>query len=143
MRDQFPIIVHTLLIRNGQVLLLRRARTGYLDGWYALPGGHLQRGETVVACAIRECHEETGVLIDAVRLRPAAVMPYRSGDQQGVDFIMVCGEFTDEPRLAEPERFDALGFWPIDALPDMTVPYVEQAIGLEKRGEWFLQFDDS
>ena len=142
MRDQFPVIVHTLLFRHGRVLLLRRARTGYLDGWYALPGGHLQRGESVAACAIRECLEETGVVIDAAQLRPAAVMPYRSHDQQGVDFIMACDEFAAEPRLAEPERFDDIGFWNIDAPPQKTVPYIAHALDLVQRGEWFLEFQN-
>jgi 8-oxo-dGTP diphosphatase len=142
MRDAFPVIVHTLLLRRDTVLLLRRARTGYRDGWYALPGGHLERGETIAACAIRECAEEAGVAIDPMHLRAAAVMPYRSDDQQGVDFIMVCREFRGEPRLAEPDRFDAIGFFPIDALPERTVPYVERAIGMERRGEWFFEVVD-
>jgi 8-oxo-dGTP pyrophosphatase MutT (NUDIX family) len=140
MRDQFPVIVHTLLRRKGRVLLLRRARTGYLDGWYALPGGHLERGESVAACAIRECLEETGIVIDAARLRPVAVMPYRSHDQQGVDFIMACDDIDGEPRLAEPDRCDDIGFWSIDALPQKTVPYIAHALELAQRGEWFLEF---
>ena len=142
MRDQFPVIVHTLLFRDGRVLLLRRARTGYLDGWYALPGGHLQRGESVAACAIRECFEETGIIIDAARLRPSVVMPYRSDDQQGVDFIMACDDFVGEPRLAEPERFDDIGFWSIDALPQKAVPYIAYALDLARGGEWFLEVHD-
>jgi 8-oxo-dGTP pyrophosphatase MutT (NUDIX family) len=141
MRDLFPVVVHTLLFRRGSVLLLRRARTGYLDGLYALPGGHLQRGESVVACAIRECFEETGIALDAARLRPAAVLPYRSAEHQGIDFIMVCDDVVGEPRLAEPDRFDDLGWWPVDALPPDTVPYVEPAIAMTRCGEWFLEFE--
>ena len=140
MRDLFPVIVHVLLLRGDRVLLLRRAGGGYLDGWYALPGGHLQRGEGVVACAIRECAEETGLAIDPTRLQPAAVMPYRADGQQGVDFIMVCREFDGAPRLAEPDRFDDLGFFAVGALPERTVPYVERAIAMERCGDWFLEF---
>ena len=120
MRDLFPVLAHTLLFRNGEVLLLRRARTGYLDGWYALPGGHLQRGESIVACAIRECFEETGLVLDPANVRPAAVMPYRSEDQQGIDFILVCDAVSGEPRLAEPERCDDVRWFGVDALPRNT-----------------------
>ena len=139
MRDLFPVLAHTLLFRNEQLLLLRRANTGYLDGWYALPGGHLQRGESVVECAIRECFEETGIVLDPERVRPAVVMPYRSEDQQGVDFIMTCNAVTAEPRLTEPERFDDLGWFPIDALPRNTAPYIERAIALVNDGGWFAE----
>ena len=102
MRDLFPVVVHTLLWRRGAVVLLRRPNTGYLDGWYALPGGHLQRGEGIIECAVREIREETGIEVDASQLRAAAVMPYLSGEHQGIDFIMLCDDFTGEPTLAEP-----------------------------------------
>lgn len=141
MRDLFAVVVHTLVLRADSILLLRRARTGYMDGWYALPGGHLQRGEAIIACAARELMEETGIRVAPAQLRPAAVMPYRSADQQGIDFIMVCNSFAGEPRLAEPERFDELGWWRVDALPARTVPYVAVALALTNRGEWFLEFD--
>jgi 8-oxo-dGTP diphosphatase len=140
MRDVFPVVVHTLLLRGEKLLLLRRAATGYLDGWYALPGGHLQRGEAIVDCAIRELREETGVAVESAQLRPAAVLPYRSADQQGIDFIMTCSRFDGEPYLAEPDKFDDLGWWSVAALPERTVPYVAAALALARRGEWFLEF---
>ncbi len=142
MRDVFPVVVHTLLWRRGTVVLLRRAGTGYLDGWYALPGGHLQRGEGVVECAVREIREETGIDVDASQLRAAAVMPYVSGEQQGIDFIMACDDFTGEPTLAEPDRADAIGFWRADALPHNTVPYLRRALELVANREWFLESRD-
>jgi ADP-ribose pyrophosphatase YjhB (NUDIX family) len=140
MRDLFPVVVHTLLLRGQTLLLLRRAKTGYMDGWYALPGGHLQRGERVVDCAIRELREETGIVVQPAELRSAAVLPYRSADQQGIDFIMTCTSFAGEPYLAEPDRFDDLGWWSIDALPAPTAPYIAPALALVRRGEWFLEF---
>ncbi len=139
MRDLFPIVVHTLLLRRGEVLLLRRARTGYLDGWYALPGGHLQRGEGVVECALRECLEEIGVVLDAARLRPVAAMPYRSDEQQGIDFIMRYDDVVTEPRLAEPDHFDDLRWWPTQALPPNAVPYIARALAMAGSDEWFYE----
>ena len=142
MRDVFPVVVHTLLLRGGALLLQRRAGTGYRDGWYALPGRHLRRGEGIVECAAREVREETGLALDASQLRPAAVMPYVSDDQQGIDFIMMCDVFTGEPRIAEPDRADDLGFWPVDALPPNTLPYIRRALELARTGEWFLESRD-
>ncbi len=143
MRDLFPIVVHTMLLRADEVLLLRRARTGYLDGWYALPGGHLQRGEGVVACAMRELREETGVAASAQHLLPAVVMPYCSDAEQGVNFIMCCREFRGEPRLAEPDRFDAIGWWGHHALPTPVVPYLARALAMSRGGSWFYENDPS
>jgi 8-oxo-dGTP diphosphatase len=139
MRDLFPIVVHTLLLRGQSVLLLRRAGTGYLDGWYALPGGHLQCGEAVLACAKRELQEETGIVVDSRRMRPAAVMPYRDNGEQGVNFIMRCDEFQGEPRLTEPDRFDAIGWWAWDALPTPVVSYLARALAMSRSGDWFYE----
>jgi 8-oxo-dGTP diphosphatase len=140
MRDVFPVVVHTLMWRRGAVLLLRRAGTGYLDGWYALPGGHLQRGEGIVECAMREIREETGIVVAASQLRAAAVMPYLSGEHQGIDFIMACDDFVGEPTLAEPHLADSIGFWSADALPANSVPYLRAALDLAASGQWFLEF---
>ena len=43
-----------------KILLSKRKNTGYKDGEYELPGGHLEENETIQECAIRETIEETG-----------------------------------------------------------------------------------
>ena len=46
--------------RKDQVLLAQRSRGSYLGKW-GFPGGHVERGETVVEAGLRELMEETGV----------------------------------------------------------------------------------
>ena len=60
---KFVIAVSTLLIKDGKVFLLRRANTGWEDGRYNPPGGHLNGGETTREAVIREVYEETGVKV--------------------------------------------------------------------------------
>lgn len=134
------MVVHTLVMRDGRLLLLRRAGTGYRDGWYVLPGGHLRAGEGVLDCAARELVEETGLSAAPERLRPAAVLPYRSDGEHGIDFIVRCESVTGVARIAEPDRCDDLGWWPADALPERTAPYIPLALAMLERGEWFAEF---
>lgn len=52
---------------KGHVLLVRR-RNPPDAGLWGYPGGHVEAGETVLAAAARELHEETGVLAEPVML---------------------------------------------------------------------------
>jgi ADP-ribose pyrophosphatase YjhB (NUDIX family) len=46
--------------RGDQLLLAQRSKGAYLGKW-GFPGGHVERGETVIAAAMRELQEETAV----------------------------------------------------------------------------------
>ena len=136
-RDSFPVVVHILLVRDGQLFLLRRARTGFMDGYYGPPGGHQRHGESVSEAARRECVEEAGVTPED--LQPRCVLPYISGRHQGINFLFEAHRFAGEPHIAEPELFDG-SCWAAPAnLPHKTPPWF--AAALAARGErWFQEF---
>jgi 8-oxo-dGTP diphosphatase len=48
------------VFRGEEVLLIERGK-GALEGYWSLPGGHIEAGETARAAAVREVREETGV----------------------------------------------------------------------------------
>lgn len=56
------IAVGAFIIKNGKVLITKRADTkSFYPGKYELPGGHLEFGETMQECIIREIQEELHV----------------------------------------------------------------------------------
>jgi ADP-ribose pyrophosphatase YjhB (NUDIX family) len=126
-RTTFPATVHLLFLREGQILLLRRCNTGYADGQYSLPAGHLEGGETVLYAGVREAREELGLEIDPQAIRFSSVMHRREGDER-VDFFLEVRGWPGEPVNAEPDKCDALHWVEVAALPANTVPYVRRAI---------------
>lgn len=62
------IIVHSAIINNGKLLILKRVANTYLGNYWDLPGGTLEDGEDPTEGAIREAFEETGIKINELRL---------------------------------------------------------------------------
>lgn len=71
MKDRFKVVpsVYLLMIRGGKILLMRRFKTGYFDGYYGLPAGHLEKEEMPAGGTIREAYEEAGVRLKKEDLR--------------------------------------------------------------------------
>ena len=132
-----PTGVHVLLWREGRVLLMRRAGTGFFDGLYSLPGGHLEEGESIPMTAAREMAEELDIRLDPTALRTLGVV-HRRSDTNRIDFFVEARAWTGEPRIAEPDKCDALHWCAPEALPEAMVPYVRTALQAGA-GPWVLE----
>lgn len=136
-RERFPVVVHVCLEQAGQVALLKRANTGFMDGYYALPGGHQEQGESVSATAARELAEELGV--QARAMDPACVLPYRSGRHQGINFVFRCTDWEGVPVINEPALFSDLVWVAPAALPAPTADWIPEALALMADGGWYRE----
>lgn len=108
--------VGVIVRRAGRVLLGLRQGSHGADTW-ALPGGHLEFGETVEACAARELREETGLL--ATRFTPG---PYTSDvfealGRHYVTLFVVAEVPAGEPRVMEPDKCRGWRWCDWQALP--------------------------
>ena len=127
MRAKFPVTVHLFFFQDNKILLLRRFNTGFRDGEYSVPAGHLDGNETVIAAAAREAEEEIGVRIEAEDIVFSSVM-HRLEDDERVDFFVHIHKWQGEPYNAEPEKCDDLCWVNMDQLPVNIIPYVGQAL---------------
>jgi ADP-ribose pyrophosphatase YjhB (NUDIX family) len=139
MRSKFPVAVHMFFLRDQQILLLRRFNTGYQDGKYSVVAGHLDAGETVIQAAIREAGEEAGVRLQPEDLRVAHVMNRKSEDER-IDFFIEVRRWAGEIVNAEPEKCDALAWFPLDCLPENMIPYVKAALQRCQQGLYYSEF---
>ena len=139
MRRTFPATVHLFFFREDHILLLRRFNTGYADGQYSLPAGHLDGNETVLAAAARESAEEVGVRLEAENIHFSSVMHRLDGEER-VDFFVEVRKWDGEPVNAEPEKCDDLRWVNVDDLPANTIPYIKQALRNHRVGVKFDEF---
>ena len=129
--------VHLLLIdRDGQVLFGQRRNTGFEDGAWHLPSGHLEAGESVVTALIREAKEEIGVNIAEADVEFAHVM-HNSSSGGRVAFFFTVRDWNGEPENREPDKCGELGWFTFGALPDRMINYCRVALDHINAGQPF------
>jgi ADP-ribose pyrophosphatase YjhB (NUDIX family) len=80
LHPQHPqLAVSAAIFRDGKILLARRAKSP-ANGFYSLPGGRVEFGESLATALHREVDEETGLKIEIVGLAGwREVLPGTSG----------------------------------------------------------------
>lgn len=126
-RSKFVVSLYLLLIRDNKILLLRRANTGYEDGKYGLPSGHLEEHETLRQGIAREAREEIGVHIKPQDLHIVHTLHRKEHDER-VDFFFVASDVEGEAINCEPEKCDHLEWFPLNNLPENTIGYIKRVI---------------
>lgn len=100
------------LNESGQVLLVRH---GYTPGWH-LPGGGVDRGETMEEAARREVEEETGYRVEGAMILRG--MTYNSHQWRGDHVGVFVAEALVKQRDVTPGfEIAEIGFFALDQLP--------------------------
>ena len=144
-RHKVLFAVYLVLIKDGKVLLARRANTGYMDGKFSLPSGHVESKEGAISAMIREVKEETGLTLSKENLELAHTMHrnIEPDDRQGyeyVDLYFLGKNWQGEPENKEPEKCSELTWFNVDNLPDEIIPEVRQALLKINKGANYSEF---
>jgi 8-oxo-dGTP diphosphatase len=128
------VTVGCLVIKDGQILLAKRAEGLLEAGKWCLLGGYADRDETTEETGIRESMEESGWKVENMRLLRINDNPNRPHeDRQNIDFIYIADavEKTGEPDWESAE----VKWFALDSLPasDAIAFDHEDSIQLYKR----------
>lgn len=136
MKDRFKIIgaVYLILQKDGRVLLSRRANTGYCDGMYGLPSGHVEEGESLISAMVREAKEEIGIDVRREDLRYVHCVSRLSAIGHYLDHVFTADTWQNHPVNQEPEKCDDLSWFAMDALPDTIIPYIRRILESVAKG---------
>ena len=146
-KERFKITpaVYLYLEKDGMVLLQRRFNTGYEDGNYSLVAGHLDGGETFSQAMIRESKEEAGIILKLEDLQVVHVIHRQIiskdvGARERINIFLKAKGWSGELKNMEPDKCDDLNWFPLDNLPQNTIPYVKQAIESIQKGIFYGEF---
>ena len=116
------VAAYLLLVRDGQILLLRRYNTGHEDGNYGVIAGHVERDERVTTALIREAAEEAGIQLAEADLQCVHVMQRKGRDGRVyADFFFRAAHWEGHVHNREPAKCDDLRWFPLTALPSNTM----------------------
>ena len=90
--ENVELTVLCLIQKENQYLLQDRAKKDW-DG-LTLPGGHVEKGESIVHAVIREMKEETGLTIQNPQLCGVKQFPIENG--RYIVFLFRASQFTGE-----------------------------------------------
>jgi ADP-ribose pyrophosphatase YjhB (NUDIX family) len=126
---RFKIIVDVhLILRDGDNILLgKRINTGYGDGAFHPPAGHMEEGESATSALIREAKEEIGVTIHPDDVNLVHVM-HNSSSGGRIAFFFEVDRWDGQPTNIESDKCAGWQWFSLGQLPDKMIPYAQEAL---------------
>lgn len=104
--------------------MLQRFNTGYSDGMYTLPSGHVEDGESIVDAVLRETEEEVGVRLNENQIRHVHTMYRYRKDDPYIDFYFEAVDWSGEPCNVEEHKCNHADWFNVHDLPDNILQYI-------------------
>ncbi len=108
------VAVQCFLVKDGCLLMgLRKNIFG--DGFWGLPGGKLEKGETILEAGIRELRDETGLECET-----ATIVALADGSEETSYHLQIgilIAHWKGTPEVREPHACQQWQFFPLTSLP--------------------------
>lgn len=99
-----PRIGIGVIVLRGKRILLGQRSGAHGAGTWALPGGHLEFGESLAECARREVLEETGLVIAGVTAGPFTNDFFVAEQKHYVTLFMLATVARGDAERREPDK---------------------------------------
>ncbi|MDO8647954.1 MAG: NUDIX hydrolase [Candidatus Diapherotrites archaeon] len=115
--EKRPKVGVGVLIRNNGKILFGKRKGAHGEGTWAPPGGHLEFGESIEDCALREVVEEAGIKIKPVESKSFTNDFFEKEQKHYITLFMVCDFVSGTPKLLEPEKCEKWEWFSWNELP--------------------------
>lgn len=123
---------------ENKICLVRHT---YINGWH-LPGGGVERGETIYEAAIKELAEEVGLLAEPKNMKLLSVHANQTnfkGDHVALFHCNIWEAKHPIGHILNPREIAEWGFFGIDELPTETTRATKERIAEFVGGNGFSQ----
>jgi ADP-ribose pyrophosphatase YjhB (NUDIX family) len=136
-----PYVASYVLVKNndGHIAFVLRSNTDWMNDYYGLPSGKVEKGESFSAGAIGEALEEIGINIHPADLEFTHVM-HRFEGRDWVDVYFTARKWQGEPYNAEPHMHSELAWLDPNNLPKNVIPSVEFALQQITAGKKYSEY---
>lgn len=108
--------VSMIILRDGKVLMQKRSNVHGAGTW-CTPGGHLEPGESLEQCGLREAMEETGVRVEDVRFRAITNDIFPEDGKHYVTVWLEADHREGEGKVKAEYEMSEVGWYGWDELP--------------------------
>ncbi len=138
---QTPYISSYVIVRReDKVAFLLRSNTQWMNGYYGLPSGKVEKKENALAAASREALEEIGIKINPKDLKFVHMM-HRHAETDWIDVFFEAENYEGEAVNAEPEVHGELAWFDPENLPDNVLEYIRIAVRHIEAGKNYSEYD--
>ena len=130
MKAIFKSAVHMIICKDNKILVQKRKGSKLWPGYYALPAGHIDKGENQYDALIREAKEELGIVINLKKIINSYVVLRRNYFEINgkvlepyIDYYFEIEEYEGIPKIIEEDRCDELIWVDINNLPEPFINY--------------------
>ncbi len=115
-----------VFIFNEGKLLMGKRLSAHGKGLWALPGGHLEWGETIEECAKREALEEVNLSLSNLKAGPCTNDIFKESEKHYITCFMLTDSFEGSLKNMEPDKCAKWEWFDLDNLPSpLFLPMTE------------------
>ncbi|MFH1832026.1 MAG: NUDIX domain-containing protein [bacterium] len=120
---KFSAFVLLVMKKDEHILLHKRINTGWGNGFFAVPSGHLDSGETVLQAAVRLGKEILNVKIKTEDISMVHVLYFKGYDGlEHAAFTVNVNAWEGEFCNQEPDKHEDVIWFPVAQIPEKTLP---------------------
>lgn len=146
MEERFKVTsaVYLILRKDDQVLLLQRKNSLYHNNMYSLVAGHIDGSELGTSAIVREAKEEAGIDLRHEDLRFVHLVHTlkRGNGEEYLDIFYEATQWDGVVANIEPHKCSDLSWFPIDSLPDNTIPVIRMVLNKVKNNEYYSEYEE-